>query len=548
MLIKFQQIFLICCVTIVGSVTVHAQTVWENTNAEAYPYLERMADKGLIELNDLVRPYGRNMIYQHLLELKTKDNTLSAIEKKELQFYLQEYTSALNSNNDSSKISFFKKDADGRFRSLSAEGGSATLRVDPLLGTSFISGSGKSVKQYNSGLEFWGTVGKHWSYQFYFRDFNESGTGVDRITQNTPNTGIIVKDTSNHNTLNYSETRGAVTYSWKRGAISFGQDHLLWGYGQNGLITLSDKSPVFPYIRFDYQLFKWLSFNYEHIWLNSNIIDSNRTYPTGNTVYGGNRVFYQPKYMAMHSINLRLTKGLTAAFGESIVYSDHLQLPYFIPILFYRIYDYQSSNSNNNAGSNSQFFVNINSRNQIKNTRLYGTLFIDEISITNIFNEKKRRNQIGYTLGVEKRDILIPYLSLGVEYTRVNPFVYSNFIPAENYSNHNYALGDWMGNNFDRWIVIAKYHPIPKLNVQAHYQYSRKGGAGTLNDQYFAQPQPPFLFDLQNKTSELFFQCRYEWIHRLYLNLSLQQQHIHYVPTNTYNTVNTFQIGLSYGL
>jgi hypothetical protein len=526
----------------------YTQTVWENTKAEVYPYLERMSDKGLIKLNDLIKPYGRNIIYQHLLELKNESHRLSAIEKKELQFYLQEYASSFTNNNDSDQISFFKKDIHGRFRTITAQGESATLRVDPLLGMGFISGSGKSVKQYNSGLELWGTVGKHWSYQFYFRDFNESGTGIDKITQNTPSTGIIIKDTSARNSLNYSETRGAVTYSWKKGTISFGQDHLLWGYGQNGLITLSDKSPVFPYIRFDYQLFKWLSFNYDHIWLNSNIIDSSRTYLTGNTVYGTNRIFYQPKFMAMHSVNLQLTKGLTVALGESVIYNDHLQLPYLIPILFYRIYDYTSSNSNSSAGSNSQFFFNVNSRNQFNKTHLYGNLFIDELSITNLFNQKKKRNQIGYTLGIEKRDILLPYLSLGLEYTRVNPFVYRNFIPAEDYTNHDYYLGDWMGNNFDRWIIIAKYHPIAKLNMLARYQYSRKGGAGTLLDQYFAQPQPPFLFDLQNKTSEIFIQCRYEWIHKLYLNLSYQQQHVHYVPINANQTVNTIQVSLSYGL
>jgi hypothetical protein len=397
-------------------------------------------------------------------------------------------------------------------------------------------------------MELWGTIGKHLSFQFYFRDFNESGNGFDTITQNTPTTGIIRKDISNHSSINYSETRAAITYTWKKGAISIGQDHLLWGYGQNGLITLSDKSPVFPYLRFDYQLFKWLHFNYDHILLNSNIIDSNRTYATGNSVYGGQRVYYQPKFMAVQSISMSLMKGLTGSIGESIIYNDRLQLPYFIPVLFFRIYDYQSSNSNNLAGSNTQFFVNINSRNQIKNTRLYSTLFVDEISVSNIFNEKKKRNQLGYTLGIERTDLLIPYFTLALEYTRVNPFVYRNFIPAEDYTNHDYSLGDWMGNNFDRTIISAQYHPIPKLNISVRYQYSRKGGAGTLNDQYFSQPQPAFLFDLQNKTTELYLQCRYEWLHSVYANISLMQQQMNYISTNTKNTINTLQFGLSYGL
>lgn len=527
---------------------IFSQTVWENSKAEVYPFLEHMANKGLVEFNDLIRPISRNIIYIHLLKLNSNKEKLSLTEKKELNFYLQEYASALTSNNDSSNILFIKKDENNRLRTFAAEENKNTIRIEPLIGVGYIGGSDKAVKQYNSGFEFWGTIGKHWGYQFYFRDFNETGKGYDTLTQNTPATGIIRKDISNYNSLNYSETRGAITYSWKKGSLSFGQDHLLWGYGQNGLITLSDKSPVFPYLRFDYQIFSWLHFNYDHIWLNSNIIDSARTYPTGNTVYGGQRVYYQPKYMATHSINIKLMKGLTTAMGESLIYNDRLQLPYFIPLLFYNIYRYESSNSYNMASSNSQFFFNINSRNQIKKTRIYGTLFIDEISVTNIFNEKKKRNQIGYTLGVEKTDILFPYVTIGLEYTRVNPFVYRNYVPAEDYTNHNYYLGDWMGNNFDRWIVSAQYHPIAKLNVLARYQYSRKGGPGDLLTQYFAQPQPSLLFDLQNKTGELYFQCRYEWLHGLYINLSLQQQHINNIPLATQYDIKTIQLGMSYGL
>lgn len=546
--IKLSKKALLLFIAFICVTKIFSQTVWENSKAEVYPFLEHMANKGFIEFNDLIRPVSRNIIYNHLLELNAVKEKLSSTEKKELNFYLQEYASALTSNNDSTNILFLKKDKNNRLRTFAAEENKNTIRIEPLIGLGYISGSGKAVKQYNSGFELWGTVGKHWGYQFYFRDFNETGKGYDTLTQNTPATGIIRKNITNYNSLNYSETRGSITYSWKKGSLSFGQDHLLWGYGQNGLITLSDKSPVFPYLRFDYQPFSWLSFNYDHIWLNSGIIDSARTYPTGNTVYGGQRIYYQPKYMAIHSINIKLKKGLNIAAGESIIYNDKLQLPYFIPVLIYNIYAYESSNSNNLASSNSQFFFNIDSRNQLKKTRLYGTLFIDEISVTNFFNEKKKRNQLGYTIGIEKTDILLNYLTIGLEYTRVNPFVYRNFIPAEDYTNHNYYLGDWMGNNFDRWIFSAQYHLLPKLNITARYQYSRKGDAGTLNDQYFTQPQPPLLFGLQNKTGEFYFQCRYEWLHGLYINLSLQQQHIDNIPLATKNDVKTIQLGVSYGL
>ena len=72
------------------------QNVWENTNTEVHPFLYRMAQKGLIEYNDLMKPINRGHILNALNTLQQKDSTLTTIEKQELAFYLQEYTRPLN--------------------------------------------------------------------------------------------------------------------------------------------------------------------------------------------------------------------------------------------------------------------------------------------------------------------------------------------------------------------------------------------------------------------------------------------------------------------
>lgn len=545
---KWRIIFFACFVLV--SLNLKSQVIWENPHAEVYQYLSRMADKGLIEFNDVILPVSRNTIATHLENLQLQVNKLTKTEKKELSFYQREYItdSLAHLSGPKERTAFFKKDKYGRWRSFFAAHEQTRLNLDPLSGMGYISGSGKRVKQYSSGVQFWGTAGKHWGFQFYFRDFNETGPGIDTTRLNTPATGIIIKDSSIHKNLNYSETRAWVTYSWKNGSVGFGQDHFLWGYGENGRIVLSDKSPVFPLIRFDYRPFPWLTFNYAHIWLNSNIIDSARTYPTGNTVYGGMRVFYQPKFMAIHSITMRIKKGLSLSLGESMIYNDHLQLPYLIPILFFKVYDYANTNSNNLASSNGQIFFQINSRNLVPKTNLYSTLFIDELRASTFFDPQKSRNQLGYTVGIERTDLLIPYFTLGLEYTKVRPFVYQNLIPAEDYTNHGYYLGDWMGNNFDRFTISARYTPLPRLKCLARFQYGRKGGAGSIFDQYFTQPQPGFLFNLQQKTKTYFLQCSYEWINNLYFNASYTGQFIQDVANNQNNKMQSFQAGISYGL
>ena len=226
------------------------------------------------------------------------------------------------------------------------------------------------------------------------------------------------------------------------------------------------------------------------------------------------------------------------AIGESIVYSDKMDLGFLIPINLFKFYDNNRSNYLIEAGSNGQYFFSINSRNQIKKTHIYGTLFIDEIKVSALFNQKEKRNQLGYTLGASITDIIIPYFTIGTEYTRVNPFVYNNLIPTQSYTSYNYSLGDWMGNNFDRAIFYARYNPIAKLQFYGRIQQIRKGGQGTIYEQYAMQPQPTFLNNLIYNRTDWFFQLRYEWINNLYFNTSIESR---------LNKIN-YQLGISFGL
>jgi hypothetical protein len=148
---------------------------------------------------------------------------------------------------------------------------------------------------------------------------------------------------------------------------------------------------------------------------------------------------------------------------------------------------------------------------------LYTSVFVDEIRIATIFDRSKSRNQLGFTIGGSVTDAFILYLTAGIEYTRMNPFVYRNLFPAQNYSSYDYNLGDWMGNNFDRLIYTLKYTPVARLKCLLRYQASRKGGAGTIEEQYFQQPQPAFLFNPQWKQQEFLTQFSYELINDLTL-------------------------------
>lgn len=516
----------------------NAQNIWENPNSHVYSYLNRMAQKGLIEFNDLIKPVNRNQIQSALIELSTKKESLTSVERNELLFYLQEYRPVLN--NDST-LQIFKKDINNRWRFFNIVNSEFELHADPLIGVKSYSINNKSTNILSSGFELWGAIGKNknWGYQVYYRDYTEKGNLISNSPEASPLPGRILVGTQNANTINYSEIKASINYKWNSGNISIGKDNLIWGYGENGNIVLSNKVPSYPYIRLGYNPLKWLSFNYTHAWLNSNLTDSSLSYLNNSgRLDNDKRILFVQKYFATHSIQVTPMKGLNFAIGESIIYSDKMDLGFLIPINLFKFYDNNRSNYLIEAGSNGQYFFSINSRNQIKNTHFYGTLFIDEIKVSALFNQKEKRNQLGYTLGASITDFLIPYLTMGTEYTRVNPFVYNNLIPAQTYTSYNYNLGDWMGNNFDRTIVYARYNPISKLQLYGRIQKIRKGSGGTIYEQYVMQPQLTFLNNLQYNRTDWFIQLKYEWINNLYFNTSIERR---------LNKTN-YQLGISFGL
>jgi hypothetical protein len=116
--------------------------------------------------------------------------------------------------------------------------------------------------------------------------------------------------------------------------------------------------------------------------------------------------------------------------------------------------------------------------------------------------------------------------------------VYNNLIPAQTYTSYSFSLGDWMGNNFDRTILYTRYNPLPKLQLYGRVQKIRKGGNGTIYEQYVMQPQPAFLNNPQYNRTDWLLQIRYEWVNNLYLNGSLQK----------FQNKNIYQLGISFGL
>ena len=348
--------------------------------------------------------------------------------------------------------------------------------------------------------------------------------------------------------MEYSEINAVIATDWSWGSFAVGKGFHEWGYGESGLLVLSQKPPSYGFIRLDIKPVDWLRFNYMHGWLSSGVPDSNSFFYNDS---GTISFSFKDKFIATHSIIVTPVSGLDLSVGESIIYDDKLELLYLMPIMFFRLADYQLSNQLNAAGGNAQFFFGVSSKGQIKNTHLYGTLFIDEITLSGLFDSHKQRNQFGFTLGGSVTDLPLENLTATIEYTKIYPFVYKHYIQTKDYQSSGYSLGHWMGHNADLIYASLNYRLMRGLQATVWGQYIRKGEDGNVQQQYNIQPQPPFLFGLRKNYSYLGAEIKYEYTHELFAKLnfqttnsSIQQDDLSFVDKR----LNEFYFSVYYGL
>lgn len=534
-----------------------AQVVYEPLHRDVYSFLARLSQKSIIVFDDQIRPVSRKYIAEKLLEVSEKSTKLTDLEMDELEFYRKDFFfefDIINNNKiDSRQLTIAGYDPGERLRLFSFSDKLFRINLSPILGMKIGSRDNEKLTHFWNGIYTYGYIDKYLGFSFDFRDNTESGKTLDKYKAFSPVTGVEGRTNGNitnypDNKTEYSEINAVLATDWSWGSFSVGKGFHEWGYAESGLLVISQKPPSYGFINLDIKPVEWLRFNYMHGWLSSDVPDSNSYfYNTAGTI----SFSFKDKFIATHSIVVTPLTGLDLSVGESIIYDDKLEFLYLIPIMFFRLADHQLSNQVNAAGGNAQFFFSASSKGHIKNTHLYTTLFIDELTLSGLFDSYKQRNQLGFTLGGSVADLPIENLTAKIEYTKIYPFVYKHYIQSKDYRSDNYNLGHWMGHNADQIYASLNYRIMRGLQATVWGQYIRKGEDGNVQQQYNIQPQPPFLFGLRKNYSYLGAEIKYEYTHELFAKLnfqttnsSLQQTDLNFADKR----LNEFYFSIYYGL
>lgn len=387
-----------------------------------------------------------------------------------------------------------------------------TIKVNPILGFSY-----ESIFKHNQKTTTWGfnISGKHKSginFHFYFNDnivYNlDYYNKIDFLNKQ----GRILT-VNGKNRSEFSETIGSLTFSNEWLKLGIVKDNLTFGEGKNSKLILSNRAPSFPALVIELKLSDWLSINSLHGWLISGIGDSSKSYETPM----GKRIVEHEKYFALHSFNFFLFNKLTLRLGETIIYSDRgPYLGYILPFVFFRSIDHMFTYGSDDSGNNGGLFLDGNFviNNHFK---LYGSLFIDELSLSNLIRGNNERNQFGYLFGLSGKNILNKNFEFNCEYTRILPWVYSNWIPAQTYSNNRFPMGHYIGQNSDQIYFDLSYTLLPELNLSLSADYTRNGGISDIINQY-TPPGEKFLYGLIRNILRLGSKISFRYFENIIVN------------------------------
>ncbi len=508
---------IIFLILITGSIAL-AQANYEPVNKSVYGFLERMSLKGVIRLNEEILPFTRMYIAEKLIGIAENQDEISDLEKEELAFYVRDFSVELKNLNFNVekyvarhkfidfKSKYFGFDRYNRFRLLKYNDGKFAVYIDPVFRVNYTLENDDNSLLWSNGLRLFGDIGANLSFdlQFYDNHFNGKFNTFDRTF--SPQTGYEW-NSPRGNGVDFDRMNVNLTYSWIWGNFIIGKDYTKYGTGENGKIVLSDKAPSFPQIKLEIYPVKWLKFSYIHGLLNSQVLDSTtfRFNPQRN------HISTVDKFFVSHFLSITSVEFFNISLGESVIYSDKFQPIYLIPIAFFRFSDHYLSDPDENAG-NAQLFASFWYKNYSFRTKFYGSLFIDELSISN----PGYPQAYAYNVGFKTIDPLIPESELVVEYTRVLPFVYFHADSAQTYENYGYQLGHWIGSNADQIYIKFKKRLFRGLDVNFWYGFVRKGSEEDFNEPRY-QSHQTFLWGERRDYTFTGVRIVYELINDLYL-------------------------------
>jgi len=253
-----------------------------------------------------------------------------------------------------------------------------------------------------------------------------------------------------------------IKYDFPSISISAGKKSFNLTDGVRSLV-ISNKSPSFPFISFDWSVDK--NFDFTHIlgYLKSTIPDSTVGYLYNQV---GSKDLTIDRNFAYHSLKFKGIKNLTLYISELVIYANRIAEPiYMIPFIPFW-------SSQHYLGDTDNIQLYLSSTYRIGFIKLYSALLIDEWNPKKTFNKTQNRNWFAYQLGFKSK--LMFNIDLICEYNFTDHRIYRHRFSVNDSYHHSVPLGFWAGPHAEEFLLsISK--KINKNYLELSYSFVKRG-------------------------------------------------------------------------
>ena len=432
--------FIICIYMMLLCQIVLSQSVNVPLEHWVYDFIDRLQTRGFIRrLNYHSRPYSRMDVASILAEVQEK------IEKKKIKLSSSEFAlykqfkgeyieelKALNievDNTDSEKHFIRWDEGDYQLR--------ADLYFDEKI--EIKTGDQYSKKEKTSHTSFGGFMRGNIknSFGYYLFVQNTLIRGAD-ITDETfdPSRGAPI--TISGDNVFSDDADDYLVWNMPGFEMEFGRDRVQWGPGYRGSLLISRTNPRFELLKMAVQSrrFRFIHFH--------------------GKLHSG----FASKYIVAHRLEVNVFPWLMVAGTEVVIYGKRNVEPlYLIPIMPLHVAEHHLGDADNNMmGFELTAYPKMGHK-------CYFELMLDDFSTTeNPFTYYG--NKFAFLSGWHW---VSPFgfsdLDTRIEYTRIEPFVYTHGHPINIYKNYDQSIGHWLGPNSDNLYFRAHYLLSRDLNL-----------------------------------------------------------------------------------
>lgn len=212
--------------------------------------------------------------------------------------------------------------------------------------------------------------------------------------------------------------------------------------------------------------------------------------------------------------------------GSACVWPKRFELGYMFPMMNHVVYQ-------NNVGDYDNLSLFGNIKGKIPSIgSLWFSLYVDELfSLDPSLFFEKTRYMFAYQAGGKADLPFLPFGSISLRYTKVEPYCYTHHAVgnqpwyegylAQSYTNNGTCLGYYLPPNSDELFVRIDARPISNLKTGLQYQFVRHGadyGSGQVPGSSIYSEMPT---SGRNKLNKYFLRDgAYEWSHIVTLDAS----------------------------